>query len=67
MDTRASLPGGKADGAWSWPPTSIKCRGQGMRGAIPSHHNTLSWRDAQLKHRDNFTFTLLQLLILEDL
>jgi hypothetical protein len=28
-----------------------------MRGAIPSLPNTPSWRGAQLKHRDNFTFT----------
>jgi len=29
-----------------------------MRGVIPPLPNTLSWRDTQLKHRDNFTFTL---------
>jgi hypothetical protein len=28
-----------------------------MRGAIPPLPNTPSWRGAQLKHRDNFTFT----------
>jgi len=28
-----------------------------MRGAIPAYPNTPSWRGAQLKHRDNFTFT----------
>jgi hypothetical protein len=28
-----------------------------MYGAIPSLPNTLSWCGAQLKHRDNFTFT----------
>jgi hypothetical protein len=28
-----------------------------MRGAILPLPNTPSWRDAQLKHRDNFTFT----------
>jgi len=27
-----------------------------MRGAIPPFPNTPSWRGAQLKHRDNFTF-----------
>jgi hypothetical protein len=32
-----------------------------MRGAIPPLPNTHSWRGAQLKHRDNFTF------IIEDL
>jgi hypothetical protein len=29
-----------------------------MRVAIPPLPNTPSWRGAQLKHRDNFTFTL---------
>jgi len=29
-----------------------------MRGAIPPLPNMLSWRGAQLKHRDSFTFTL---------
>jgi hypothetical protein len=28
MGTRGSFPGGKAAGAWSWPLTSIYCRGQ---------------------------------------
>jgi hypothetical protein len=28
MGTRDSFPGGKAAGAWSWPLTSISCRGQ---------------------------------------
>jgi len=27
-----------------------------MSGAIPPLPNTPSWRGAQLKHRDNFTF-----------
>jgi hypothetical protein len=35
MRTGGSLPGGKAAGTWSWPLTSIQCRGQIMRGAIP--------------------------------
>jgi hypothetical protein len=29
-----------------------------MRGAVSSLPNTISWRGAQLKHRDNFIFTL---------
>jgi len=29
-----------------------------MSGDIPPLPNTPSWRDAPLKHRDNFTFTL---------
>jgi hypothetical protein len=28
-----------------------------MSGAIPPFPNTPSWRGAQLKHRDSFTFT----------
>jgi hypothetical protein len=28
-----------------------------MNGAIPQLPNSPSWRGAQLKHRDNFTFT----------
>jgi hypothetical protein len=30
-----------------------------MRGAIAPLPNTPSWRGAQLKHRDNFTFTFI--------
>jgi len=30
MRTRGSFPGGKATEAWSWPATSISCRGQRM-------------------------------------
>jgi len=29
-----------------------------MRGAIPPLRNTPPWTGAQLKYRDNFTFTL---------
>jgi hypothetical protein len=35
VDTGGSFPEDKAAGAWSWPLTSIKCRGQRMSGAIP--------------------------------
>jgi hypothetical protein len=35
MSTRDYFPGDKAAGAWSWPFTSMLCRGQRMRGAIP--------------------------------
>jgi hypothetical protein len=28
-----------------------------MSGAVPALSNTPSWRGAQLRHRDNFTFT----------
>jgi hypothetical protein len=57
MGTRGSFPGGKATGAWSWPLTSTYCRGQRMSGAIPPLPITPSWGGAQLKHRNNFTFT----------
>jgi hypothetical protein len=33
-----------------------------MRGAIPPIPNTPSWRGAQVKHRNNFTFLSLTLL-----
>jgi len=55
MGTTVSFPGDKAAGAWSWPLTSIYCRG---RGAILPLLNTPSWRDDQLKHRDNFTLSM---------
>jgi len=35
-----------------------------MSGAIPPLPNTPSWSDAQLKHRDNFTFSFAVTLIL---
>jgi hypothetical protein len=35
LGTRGSFPRCKAAGAWSWPLTSIYCRGQRMSGAIP--------------------------------
>jgi hypothetical protein len=57
MGTRGgSFPGGKAAGAWSWPLTSISCRGQRMRRAIPPlpQYAFMTW--CLVKHRDNFTF-----------
>jgi hypothetical protein len=36
MGTRSYFSGGKAAGAWSWPLTSIWCRGQRMSAAIPT-------------------------------
>jgi len=58
MGTGGAFPGGKAAGAWSWPLTSIQCRGQRMSGAIPPLPSKPSWRGVQLKHRDNFTLPL---------
>jgi hypothetical protein len=45
MGTRGSFPGGKAAGAWSWPLSSISCRGQRMSGAIPplSQYAFMAW------------------------
>jgi hypothetical protein len=34
-----------------------------MNGAIPPLPSTPSWRGAQLKHRDNFTFTFTLLAV----
>jgi len=48
MGKSGSFPGRKAAGTWIWPPTSIYCRIQRMRGAIPPLPNTLSWRGNQL-------------------
>jgi hypothetical protein len=63
MGTRGSFPGGKAAGAWSWPHTSIWCRGQRMSGDIPPlpQYVPVAW--CLLKHRENFTFTLTVLLL----
>jgi hypothetical protein len=58
MGTRGSFPGGKAAGAWSWPLTSIKCRGPECMEIYLHSPNTPSWRGAQLKHRDNFSFII---------
>jgi hypothetical protein len=45
MGIRCSFPGGKAAGAWSWPLTSIWCRGQRMSRAIPSlpQYTCMAW------------------------
>jgi hypothetical protein len=66
MGTRGSFPGGKAAGSWSWPLTSILCRGQRMSGAIPPLPNTPSWRGAQLKkaQRQLYSLYLSQILII---
>jgi hypothetical protein len=57
MGTRGSFLGAKAAGSRSWQLTSIWCRGQRMNWAMSPLPNTPSWRGAQLKHRDIFTFT----------
>jgi hypothetical protein len=54
MGTRGSFPGSKAAVAWSWPLTSIYCRGRRMRGVIPPlpQYAFMAW--CLVKHRDNF-------------
>jgi hypothetical protein len=63
MGTRGSFPGGKAVGVWSWPLTSVQCRGKECVELYLHSSNTPSWRGAQLKHRDNFTFLRMHLVL----
>jgi hypothetical protein len=58
MDTGGSFPWSKAAAAWSWPLTSIYCRGQECVELYLHSLNTSSWCGAQLKHGNNFTFYL---------
>jgi hypothetical protein len=59
IDTRCSFPGGKAAAeAWSWPLTSIQCRGQECAELYLHYPNMSSWLVAQLKHRDKFNLPL---------
>jgi len=62
MGTGGSFSGGKAAGAWSWPLTSIYCRGQSMRGAIHPLPQYASMAWCLVKHWDNFTFFMLQVM-----
>jgi hypothetical protein len=48
MVTRDSFRGGKEAGAWSWPITSIQCRGQEWVELYLHSPNTPSWRGTQL-------------------
>jgi hypothetical protein len=45
VGTRGSFLGGKEAGAWSWPLTSIYCRGKRMSGALPplSQYAFIAW------------------------
>jgi hypothetical protein len=56
--TGGSFPGGKAAEVWIWPLHLNLVSRSGMCGTIPPFLKTPSCRGAQLKHRDNFTFTL---------
>jgi hypothetical protein len=42
--------------AWSWPLTSVQCRGQRMRGAVPALPQYVFMAWCSVKQRDNFTF-----------
>jgi hypothetical protein len=55
MGTRGSFSGCKVAEAWSWPLTSIYCRGQRMSGALTplSQYAFMAW--CSVKHRDTFT------------
>jgi hypothetical protein len=55
--TRGSFPSGKAAGAWGWP-LHLVPRSR-MRGAIPPLPQYIFMAWCLVKHRDNFTFTLL--------
>jgi hypothetical protein len=54
---RGSFPGGKSAGACICPRKTIKFRGEVCVGLYLHSPSMPSWRDAQLKHRDNLTFT----------
>jgi len=43
VGTKGFLPGGKAAGVWSWPLTSINCRGQECMQLYLHSPNTPSW------------------------
>jgi hypothetical protein len=60
MGSGGSFLGDEASGAWSWPLTSVWCRGQEYVELHLYTPNTSSWRGTQLKHRDNFTLSLMQ-------
>jgi hypothetical protein len=57
VGTRGSFPGGKVVRVWSWPLTSTWCLGPDCVELYLYSPNMPSWHGAQLKHRDNFTFT----------
>jgi len=54
VGTRGSFPGGKAAGAWSWPLTSVCCRGQECVALYL--HCPICLHGEVLKYRGNFTF-----------
>jgi hypothetical protein len=58
LGTRDSFPEGKVAGAWTWPLTSIWCRGQECVELYFRSPRKPSRCGAQLKDMDNFNFTL---------
>jgi len=58
MGTRGSFPGGKAAGGVKLTTHVYLVPRSRMCGAIPPLPSMHSWRGAQLKHTDNFTFLL---------
>jgi hypothetical protein len=57
LDTRVSFLEGEGSREWNWPLNCIQCQGQECVEVYIHSPNTHSWHGAQLKHRDNFTFT----------
>jgi hypothetical protein len=57
LGTRGSFPGGKEAEAWSWPLTPSSAEVKKCVELYLHSPNTPPWRGAQLKYRDNFTFT----------
>jgi hypothetical protein len=60
LSAKVSFPRNKAAEAWSWPLTSIECRGQRMRESIPPlPQYAFTALCSVKKRRDNCTFYLL--------
>jgi hypothetical protein len=64
MGTTGSFPGDKAAGAWSWPLTSIWCRGQRTSGAIHPlpQYAFMAW--CSVKAQGQLYLTLIDLNVL---
>jgi hypothetical protein len=57
MGTSNFFPGGKAAGAWADHSSPSSDEVKEWADLYPHSPSTPSWRGAQLKQRDNFTFT----------
>jgi hypothetical protein len=62
--TRGSFPRGRAAGAWSWPLTSIECRGHRMCGAIYPlpHYAFMAWCSVEAQGQIHSTQTHTRIL-----